>query len=68
MESEFVTCECGRQQLKRKMRARCGVLMCGDCAKVAEARQKRQERNADQYQAVVSLLDGTNLYFCKLKG
>ena len=68
MESEFVTCECGRQQLKRKMRARCGVLMCGDCAAINEARQKRQERNADQYQVIVSLLDGTRQYFCKLKG
>ena len=65
MESEFVTCECGRQQLKRKMRARCGVLMCAECAKIAEARQSRQELNSEDYQVVVSLLDGTQLYFCR---
>ena len=65
MESVFLTCGCGRRQPERKMRSRNGALMCADCAKVWEAKQKRQERNADQYQVVVSLLDGTNLYFCR---
>ena len=65
MASEFVTCECGRRQLKRKMRHRDGVLMCSSCTAIADARQKRQERNAEDYQVVVSFLDGTQLYFCR---
>ena len=66
--NEFLTCECGRRQPKRKMRSKDGALMCSECAAINEARQKRQERNADKYQVVVSLLDGTNLYFCRTGG
>ena len=65
MTSEFITCECGSRQPKRKMRSRNGALMCAECAAITEARQKRQERNADHYQVVVSFLDGTQLYFCR---
>ena len=66
--NEFLTCECGRRQPKRKMRSKDGTLMCSECAAIVGARQRRQERNAEDYQVVVSFLDGTQLYFCRTGG
>ena len=68
MESCFISCSCGSRQPEHKMQSVNNRLVCKKCAKIAEARQKRQERNAEDYQVVVSFLDGTQLYFCRTGG
>ena len=62
MESKFISCSCGRKQARYKMQSVNNELMCRKCAKVEEAKYKRMARNADDYQVIVSLIDGTRLF------
>lgn len=67
MVSRFVKCSCGAVQARYKMQSVNNELMCRKCAKVEEAKYKRMARNADDYQVIVSLLDGTRLCYQRME-
>ena len=68
MESCFISCSCGSRQAVHKMQSVNNRLVCKKCAKIAEAKQKRENKRADDYQVVVVLLDGTRLFFQPIGG
>lgn len=63
MESRFISCSCGSRQPAHKMQSVNNRLVCKKCAKIAEARQKRENKRENDYQVVVFLLDGTRLFY-----
>lgn len=68
MESRFISCSCGSRQAAHKMQSINNRLVCKKCAKIAEAKQKREAKYAEEYQATVTLLDGTRLYYQPIGG
>ena len=69
MESRFISCSCGSRQPAHKMQSVNNKLICKKCAKIAEAKQKRENKRADDYQViVVFLLDGTRLFYQPIGG
>ena len=68
MESKFIRCSCGKRLPAYKMRSVNNERLCPKCAKVAEAKQKRENKRADDYQVVVILLDGTRLFYQPIGG
>ncbi len=68
MESRFISCSCGSRQAAHKMQSINNRLVCKKCAKIAEAKQKRENKRADDYQVVVTLLDGTRLFYQPIGG
>ena len=68
MESRFISCSCGARQPAHKMQSVNNRLVCKKCAKIAEAKQKREAKYAEKYQVVVTLLDGTRLFYQPIGG
>ena len=68
MESKFIRCSCGKRLPAYKMQSVNSKLVCKKCAKIAEAKQKRENKRADDYQVVVVLLDGTRLFYQPIGG
>ena len=68
MESRFISCSCGARQPVYKMQSINNRLVCKKCAKIAETKQKRENKRADDYQVVVTLLDGTRLFYQPIGG
>lgn len=62
-ENRFISCSCGSRQPVHKMQSVNNRLVCKKCAKIAEAKQKRENKRADDYQVIVVLLDGTRLFY-----
>lgn len=63
MESCFISCSCGSRQAVHKMQRVNNRLVCKKCAKIAEAKQRRENKRANDYQVIVILLDGTRLFY-----
>ena len=68
MESRFISCSCGSRQAAHKMQSINNRLVCKKCAKIAETKQKREAKYAEKYQVVVTLLDGTRLFYQPIGG
>ena len=62
-ENRFLRCSCGSWQPLHKMQSVNNTLVCQKCAKIAETKQKRKAKNAEEYQVTVTLLDGTRLFY-----
>ena len=62
-ENRFLRCSCGSRQPISKMQSVDNRLVCQKCAKIAEAKQKRKAKCAEEYQVTVTLLDGTRLFY-----
>lgn len=67
-ENRFLKCSCGSRQPIHKMQSVNNELVCQKCAKIAETKQKRKMRKADDYQVIVILLDGTRLFYQPIGG
>lgn len=62
-ENRFLRCSCGNRQPISKMQSVDNRFVCQKCAKIAETKQKRKAKRADDYQVTVVLLDGTKLFY-----